>query len=224
MSPANYDKNVFINCPFDADYDESKKALIFTVVYCGLNPRIASERGDSGEVRINKIKTLLSESKYSIHDLSRIEPKTVEDLPRFNMPFELGIDIGFKEFRDNDKKMLVLEKEKYRYHKFISDIAGNDIKNHDSSPEKIVNITRNWLRQNVCPDLPSGSSIWYKYREFSAYFKLTLKEMKFTKNDIKNMPINEYVDIIKLWKGKDLHPPKTNIAVDHKVQVALQVA
>ena len=125
-------KNVFINCPFDNNYFKLLKPLLFTLCYIELKPNI-SETSDSGEVRLHKIKGLIEESQYSIHDLSRMEPLTDGDLPRFNMPFECGIDFGIKlsdPQKHAAKKFLILEKEHYRYQKVISDISGNDIKAH----------------------------------------------------------------------------------------------
>ncbi|MEP7011624.1 MAG: hypothetical protein ABJC13_14975, partial [Acidobacteriota bacterium] len=66
----SFESNVFINCPFDATYLPLLRPLLFTVVFLGYSPRIASERFDSGENRIDKICSLIRESKYSIHDLS----------------------------------------------------------------------------------------------------------------------------------------------------------
>ena len=66
---ASFSKNVFINCPFDSDYVALLRPLLFTVLYLGYTPRIASERLDSGEPRIDKISELVQRSKFSIHDL-----------------------------------------------------------------------------------------------------------------------------------------------------------
>jgi hypothetical protein len=77
-------KNVFINCPFDNKYFPLLKPLLFTIIYLDLVPKI-SETSDSGQIRLNKIKELMSESKYSIHDLSRMEPLKENDFPRFNI-------------------------------------------------------------------------------------------------------------------------------------------
>jgi hypothetical protein len=68
-----FEKNVFINCPFDNDYYiPLLRPLLFTIIYLGYNPRIATESFDSGEIRIQKIGKLIKDSKFSIHDLSRI--------------------------------------------------------------------------------------------------------------------------------------------------------
>ena len=91
-----FDRQVFINCPFDDDYYSLLRPLLFTVIYLGYIPRIASERLDSGENRIDKIGTFMRESRYSIHDLSRMKSTTKGQLQRMNMPFELGIDYGLR--------------------------------------------------------------------------------------------------------------------------------
>ena len=69
----NFDRNVFINCPLDEEYFSLLRPLLFTIIYLGYNPRIALERSDSGEIRINKICELIQASQYSIHDLSRLK-------------------------------------------------------------------------------------------------------------------------------------------------------
>lgn len=68
----NFSKNVFINCPFDSEYISLLRPLLFTILYLGYNPRIASESSDSGKIRFQKICELIEQSRISIHDLSRI--------------------------------------------------------------------------------------------------------------------------------------------------------
>jgi len=55
----SFENNVFINCPFDEDYFSLLRPLLFTIVYLGYNPKIATERADSGEARLFKICTKL---------------------------------------------------------------------------------------------------------------------------------------------------------------------
>ncbi len=65
-----------------------------------------------------------------------------------NMPYELGLFIGAKEFgggRHRSKISLVLDEQPYRYQKFISDIAGQDIRAHRNSPTETIRGIRNWL-------------------------------------------------------------------------------
>ncbi len=60
------------------------------------------------------------------------------DLPRFNMPFELGLDLGCRDFGSLDlatKQCLILEREPYRYQLVLSDIAGNDVQAHGANAQ-----------------------------------------------------------------------------------------
>src|SRR5262245_32483433 len=107
-----FDSNVFINCPFDKTYVPLLQPLLFTIIYLDLNPVIAETRS-SGQVRVEQIKKLIYSSRYSIHDISRSQPLKADELPRFNMPFEMGLDLGCQTFGRGKralKKCLVLEK------------------------------------------------------------------------------------------------------------------
>src|SRR6267142_5683245 len=82
-----FSKNVFINCPFDSEYNSLLRPILFTIIYLGYNPQIASQTSDSGEQRINRILSLILKSKLSIHDLSRIKSGKPREFFRLNMPF-----------------------------------------------------------------------------------------------------------------------------------------
>ena len=114
MSISIFDTNVFVNCPYDDYFRPLLRPLLFTVLRAGLNPRLAAERLNSGETRFSKIVELVRESKYAIHDLSRIKAKRAGKYFRFNMPFELGLDVGCSCFGTGEqlsKRCLILEKE-----------------------------------------------------------------------------------------------------------------
>src|SRR5436305_10229200 len=105
------ERHVFINCPFDTKYRPLMRALLFAVHDCGFRARSALEVEDSGEVRVQKILRIISESPLGIHDISRVEPDRFTSLPRFNMPSELGLFLGAKAFGGPDqqaKRCLVL--------------------------------------------------------------------------------------------------------------------
>src|SRR5438552_15771037 len=44
---ADFDRSVFINCPFDKQFEPIMQAMLFCIVYLGLKPRIARERNDA---------------------------------------------------------------------------------------------------------------------------------------------------------------------------------
>jgi len=67
----HFSRRVFINCPFDNDYRPLLMAAIFTVQYMGMEPMLALDSQDSGEVRFHKIVELIRTCQFGIHDLSR---------------------------------------------------------------------------------------------------------------------------------------------------------
>ena len=75
MSPQpTFTDNVFINCPFDSDYEAFFNAIIvFTIYRCEFYPRCAKEEDDGTDFRLNKILNIVSDCKYGIHNISRIE-------------------------------------------------------------------------------------------------------------------------------------------------------
>jgi hypothetical protein len=189
MASGEYDLNVFINCPFDAAYAPIFEAIVFAVHDAGFRAKCARERLDSSQVRLQKIVSLIAESRYSIHDLSRTALDEKSQLPRFNMPFELGIDVGCKEYsaKHKDKSFLIFESEKYGFQKYISDIAGQDIAKHSDDPLEAVKRVRDWLRtESARADIPGGIAIYKRYESFRQdlpaiceKFKLDMNELTF---------------------------------------------
>jgi hypothetical protein len=94
MMPTKSPLAVFINCPFDSRYQKFFDAIVFTVIRCGFDARCAREIDDGSGTRIDKIMNLIEACPYGIHDISRTELDTASNLPRFNMPLELGIFLG----------------------------------------------------------------------------------------------------------------------------------
>lgn len=168
----DFAKNVFINCPFDDDYRRLLLAMVFTVKYLGYKPRLALERANCAETRIEKIVSLIIESRFGIHDLSRMVSADKNEHYRMNMPFELGIDYGAKVLKGGQwasKQILILEKEKYRYQRALSDISGSDIKSHNDEPDKVIKVIRDWFFTTEKIRFDSGNRIWTKFNEFDAY-------------------------------------------------------
>jgi hypothetical protein len=162
---------VFLNCPFDAAYRQLFHALVFTVQDCGFTARCALEVEDSGEERIRKIKRIIGECRFGIHDISRVQLDAGTGLPRFNMPLELGIFLGAQEYGSGDqkrKRSLVLDKEQYRYQKFCSDIAGQDIRAHYEQPARLIAAVRAMLSTALDggASLPGPARINARYHQF----------------------------------------------------------
>ena len=182
MTSPSYNDNVFLNCPFDSAYKGLFDALVFTIHDCGFIARCALEEEDASQVRIEKIYDMVADCRYGIHDISRTGLDEPLGLPRFNMPLELGVFLGAKKFgidEQKKKKCLILDSEQYRYQAFISDIAGQDIKAHNSNPQDIVTVVRNWFR-NVSQrkTIPSGSIIWNHYQGFLSALPLVAQQVE----------------------------------------------
>lgn len=197
-----FSKNVFINCPFDGKYDLILRSLLFTIIYLGFTPQIASQMADSGEQRINKILSLIRKSKYSLHDLSRVRSDRRGELFRLNMPFELGIDYGCRLTSTGHlrrKRFLVLGAKPFDYRKALSDIAGVEAKSHGNNPEKAVLAVRNWFVEVNLRTAPSASVVWKQFVRFYETFDSQRKQDGFSAHDLKMMPVREYIGFIRGW-------------------------
>lgn len=165
----DYERSVFINCPFDDKYTPIFEAIVFAVIVCGFRPLCARVRLDSSEIRLNKIMDLIGTSRYSIHDLSRVELDEVNALPRFNMPLELGADLGCKRFSPSrkNKSILIFDAQSYRFQKYVSDLGGQDVANHSNDPKLAIASIRNWLRaESGQRKLPGPSALNVRYAKF----------------------------------------------------------
>lgn len=195
--------DVFINCPFDADFAPIFRALIFAIFACGFRPRSARELDDGGQTRIEKLYGLVEECRYGIHDLSRTELDDKYGLPRFNMPLELGLFLGAKRFGDaiqRDKRILVLDVEQYRYQKFISDLAGMDIHQHEGDPSVAVWETRDWLANVSRRRIESGDRIVRLYEKFEAELPAVAAALDF---GLDKIPYVDFEQIVVGWLTPD---------------------
>lgn len=195
----DYERNVFINCPFDDDYAKIFNAILFVTHRCGFILRCSKEYEDSSSIRIQNIIQLIKESKYSIHDLSRVTLDETANLPRFNMPLELGICIGAIEFgnkKQRDNKYLIIESEKFRFKQFISDLSGQDIKDHKDSDEGAIKIIRNWLSRKTTEKIPSASIIISDYKKFLEDLPDLCEENMWT---IEELTFDEYSTLVTSW-------------------------
>lgn len=195
--PSDYDRYVFVNCPFDPDYAQMFDALVFTIYKCGFRPRCSLEIDDAGENRFEKIVRIIRECKFGIHDISRTD-LNLAGLPRFNMPLELGIFLGARRFgaRENrNKQCLVLDRELFRYQQFISDIAGQDIKSHNGEVNELVAVVRNWLA-SYNAGLASGSIMAEEYNQFQSELPVLCGEADLVREEL---TFSDYVRLVYAW-------------------------
>ena len=189
--------NVFINCPFDEDYLPLFDAAVFTIFRSGFNARSALEVDDSGENRFEKICRIISQCDLGVHDLSRVESDGEPPLPRFNMPFELGVFVGAQKLGTKEnrrKRCIIFDRERYRYQRLISDISGHDIHEHAGSAEKMIFELATWLRnQSGAASIPGGRAIAKEYSAFRSALPAILDERRLSH---KEMMFGDYCAII----------------------------
>jgi hypothetical protein len=171
MAAPQYERSVFVNCPFDEAYRPLFESIVFAIYDCGYFARSALEVDDGSEVRIEKIGRIIASCRFGIHDISRTDPDAGTGLPRFNMPLELGMFLGAKRYgraEQKQKNCLILDVERYRYQKFMSDIAGQDIAAHGGDINKAVRIVRDWLSSDPSrrTRVPGGHAIATRYEIF----------------------------------------------------------
>lgn len=195
----DYQISVFINCPFDAAYRALFRSIVFTVIHCGFRARCALEIDDSSQVRIDKILNIVEQCRFGIHDISRTELERTTRLPRFNMPLELGIFLAAKRFgssAQNKKACLILDRRPYRYQKFISDIAGQDIQAHGKNQNRAISVTRDWLNSCSGRTMPGGAHISRQYRRFKSALPALCRELKLRPAE---MTFNDFANIATKW-------------------------
>ncbi len=198
-----YNDFVFVNCPFDANYQAIFRAIVFAIYDAGFVARCALEISDAAATRLTEIIRIISECRFGVHDISRTGLDAKNRLPRFNMPLELGIFLGCRSFGGGihkSKSCLILDREPYRYQKFISDLAGQNIYSHGNDPKTAIRQVRNWLRgASQRTNIPGGEEMWNRFRRFQvrlpamcADLRLTARELTFT----------DYTDVVSLWLRK----------------------
>jgi hypothetical protein len=201
MRSADYDRSVFVNCPLDDEYRYLLDAVVFAINDCGYVTRLAIEVSDGSEVRIDKIAKIIRECRFGFHDISRTASDPVTNLPRFNMPLELGLFLGAKRFGNAEQKLkscLIADVERHRYQKFMSDIAGQDIEPHGGDADVAIRIVRNWLRSATPRSIriPGGKAISFRYGAFRRELPSSCAKLHVT---VDELTFIDYVTQVEDW-------------------------
>jgi hypothetical protein len=178
------------------------EALVFAVHDCGFVARCALELDDASQVRIDKIQNIIAACGLGIHDISRTELDDTWKLPRFNMPLELGLFLGAKRYGTGDQRKklaLILDCDPFRFQKYCSDIAGQDIRSHDGDPIESVKIVRNWLRNASAASgvvIPSGSVMIARYERFQRELPMLCDALHLDRNEL---IFNDFTTLAAEW-------------------------
>lgn len=197
-----FERSVFINCPFDEAFAPILQAIAFCVTDLGFHPRLAPENADNAANRLDRIIQLIRGSKYGIHDLSRCRADAAGDYARMNMPFELGIDHGCRLFGrgpQGDKAILILEDQRYDYHRTLSDISGWDIHDHGGEYAKAVRHVSLWLRRQAGAPPVGPSRILDHYEGFQKWYWDRELQSGASEDDIRTYPTVRMVEAMREW-------------------------
>jgi hypothetical protein len=144
------EQSVFLNVPFDPEYNSLFLALIAGIAGIGRTPRCVLEVPSGGRNRLERIFDLISNCGSSIHDLSRVTPSGALSVPRFNMPFELGMTYALSQMTSRHS-FFVLEEKAFRLQASLSDLNGHDPHIHGGSQAGVLRCVLD------CFGRPSGS-------------------------------------------------------------------
>jgi len=166
--------SVFLNIPYDAGFENLLLAYIAAISAFGFTPRATLEI-PFGQRRLDRILTLILQSRYSIHDLSRVQlDRSSPRTPRFNMPFELGLTVGLEATAHSDHEWVVCESVPHRIKKSLSDLDGTDAYIHGGTIKGVFREIGNAFVGNRRQ--PTVAEMMRIYKVLRAQFKSILQK------------------------------------------------
>jgi hypothetical protein len=113
------------------------------------------------------------------------------------MPFELGLFLGCKRFREREKRTLVLDREPFRYRLFLSDLSGQDVATHDDAPDQAIRRVRDWLStHDTSRTFPGASHIAERFRTFGSDLPEIGKEYRLRPEEL---TFQDYATLCRMW-------------------------
>jgi len=179
---------VFVNVPFDSRHEKLFLALIAGLVALGLNPRCVLEVPPSTD-RLRRLYKLVRACPFSIHDLSRVQLSSRPfRVPRFNMPFELGLAaaIAFDEHATHQWR--ALERVPYRLNQSLSDIGGYDHSIHSGTIEGTMEVLLDIFGNAKGLPLSEPDDLIWVYRRVRE-FRATLRSSVYRANAFRKIVV-----------------------------------
>jgi hypothetical protein len=156
LAVAKRSADVFLNIPFADSHEFLYVALIAGLVTLRLNPRCVLEIPPQ-QSRLQRLYQLIASCPYSIHDLSYVRlSSTGHRVPRFNMPFELGLAVALALTQQgaDAHQFRILEARPYRVQQSLSDVLGHDPYIHRGCADGVLESLL-----DVFSDLPEASDL-----------------------------------------------------------------
>jgi hypothetical protein len=125
---------VFLNIPYDQQFERLCLAYIVGLTQLGL--KINATLAVPNQGLLTRILSLVEESDFSIHDLSRTELS--RGIPRFNMSLELGLARCRSDSNPECHRVFVFEKKACRTLKSTSDINSIDAQIHNGTVKGVM--------------------------------------------------------------------------------------
>jgi hypothetical protein len=171
--PRVREEDVFLNIPYDARFENLLLAYIAGISAFGFAPRATLEI-PFGQRRLDRILSLIRQSRYSIHDLSRVLlDRKAPPTPRFNMPFELGLTVALERSAHPNHSWIVCETVPHRIKKSLSDLDGTDAYIHGGTVAGVFRELGNaFVGSSRQPTVTEMSRI---YRLLRVHFRSVLK-------------------------------------------------
>ncbi len=153
-------RRVFLNIPFDATYEPVFIGLVAALVHLGKHPTTVLEFGGGVEPRLDRLLDQIRGSGFSVHDLSRVQMsgRGHSAVPRFNMPFELGLAVAVaRQMRSEPAHAFaLLEARPFRLQRSLSDMNGFDPKIHNGTRAGAVRCMFEIFADSVPADLQTA--------------------------------------------------------------------
>lgn len=144
---------VFLNIPYDEEFQKLYLACIVGLSQLGFDPYITSGI-PGGERRLDRVLAMIQSCRYSIHDLSRVELSAAPPAtPRFNMPLELGITIMWAKLHPKRHTWFLWESTPRRLQKSMSDLDGSDPYIHSGTVDGVLCELRNAFVRDSAPSV-----------------------------------------------------------------------
>lgn len=154
--------HVFINLAFDREHEWLYLSLIAGLSALGFIPRSVLQVASDGRVRLRRIHEVINECGSSVHDLSCV--KLSSGVPRFNMPFELGLAAATK-LADDRYRWFAMEARRYRLMRSLSDLNGHDPLIHRGNATGVLRALLSAFRTQRKP--PELQRLLLVYRELA---------------------------------------------------------
>jgi hypothetical protein len=160
---------IFLNYPFDEEFEPLEHAMHFAVVAAGLIPVCAKDKTAPDLPRLTMLVEIISSCYFSIHDFSRYKGEGEQNFARFNMPIEMGMALFYSHFtKQASHRCAFFVPTQDDYKKFASDLAGLDPKYHGNDELQLVRQVHEWLGQDGkgYASMKPISKVLEKYRVF----------------------------------------------------------